>query len=136
MARFKTTVSGAAPLRIQLSTSSTCPAEVVEVSAGGENTSGSASYPTLSRPSTPGSGTGVVLPLDPGSSSTCTAVTTFTVAPTTPSVSSGSFNLPLRMFWLFPPGMGLIVPILSHVLLFADATAGHTWSGELTWREG
>lgn len=62
-------------------------------------------------------------------------LSTYSVAPSTPSVGVGTFNLPLRIKWAATPNDAFIVPISSAALLYANAAGGHTWSGEIVWEE-
>lgn len=136
MARFKASRSLQTPLRIQLGTTSSGYIEVVGVISEGENSKGIASRPVLSRPSTPGKGTGVAQKLDPRSPAAMTAVVTnFNVAPSYPSVDIGSFNLPQRVEWRATQGNGCIVGPSDYVLFYAFASNGHTMTGEIEWEE-
>jgi hypothetical protein len=134
--RYKGGISGASPLEIQLSADATHPLYVVGFSAMGENASGSASKPVLTRPSSPGVGTGSALPLSPSSpTASGSLVTSFSSPPSLPSVNVGAFNLPLRLRWMASPGQEVVLGVSGSLLLYAYASGGHTWSGELLWEE-
>lgn len=136
MLRFKGGVSGASPLQIQLGTSALTPAYVVGFSAQGENSSGSASRPVLTRPSTPGTGSGSSISFSSSAApAQSTIITSFSGAPSIPSVSLGTFNLPLRLRWAAMGDGAFIVGVSSYALLYANAAGGHTWSGELIFEE-
>jgi hypothetical protein len=135
LARFVVKKSLATPLRIQLGTSAEGNAEIVRVVACGEKVVGSASRPVLSRPSTPGKGTGQIRSLNGISVPTSTAITTFSSAPSYPLVVIGSFNLPIVVDHLFPYNGGIVLASSSYVLLYAYSAGGHTWTGALEWEE-
>lgn len=135
MARFRIGTSAAAPLRIQLGTSSVL-AEVTAFIACGDNSSGSASRPVFTRPSTPGSGTGTTICISGiGISSQTAGITSFSVAPSVPAVTTVSMNLPIRIMTRMEKGRGIIIPANSYGLLYADAQGGHTWTGEVEFEE-
>ena len=138
--RYVGSVAGAAPLRMQLGTLSTSVARVVGITACGESAAGAASRPFLVRPLTPGLGLSAsVGKLSPGSSDpVSTLINTFSSAPSTPSVPSLSFNLPVRVVWTAPTDQGVLVGgqgVADYVLLYANAADEHTWTGSLTWEE-
>lgn len=133
MASFKIGISGASPLRIQLTASDII--EVVHFMAAGENSSGTASRPTMSYPSTPGVGTGTILPLDGHSVSTSDGVTNFTSAPSVPLVNNISGNLPFRISTRVPRGHGFIIIPSSVGLYYAASGSGHLWTGSLEFEE-
>lgn len=144
MARFEGSTSGAAPLQLQLSTPATGAGSIVVIvglRAAGENASGSASHPVVTRPSSIGTGTAQtaqVRSVPATSSPGATFLSSYTSAPSTPSPAKGAFNLPMRRRWEAAPGDGLVVGgqgVAAALLLFADATGGHTWNGSITWEE-
>ena len=144
MARFEGMTSGAAPLQLQLSTTASGAGSVALVTAlraEGETASGSASHPCVYRPSTIGTGSGTTPEVHstPGTASaSCTFLRTFSGAPSSPSLSSGAFNLPLRVAWKAPPEEALVVGgqgAVVALVLYALASAGHTWSGSMVWEE-
>lgn len=133
--KYKASVAGAAPLQIQL-TATSIPIFVTGFYACGESGSGSASRPVLSRPSTPGTGSGTAIPLSVSApAATATVITLFSTGPTLPVVNSGAFNLPMRVVWNAAPKQEFVLGLAGSGLLYADASAGHTWSGELCWEE-
>lgn len=136
MASYRLGVAGAAPLRIQLGTAAMRVAEVHRLTASGENATGTASRPTLSRPAVPGTGTaGTIVSLDGHSTPTSTGITSFSGAPSTPSVTTGNFNLPVQIDFILPPGRGIVVLPSSFILWYASASGGHTWQGEIEFEE-
>jgi hypothetical protein len=135
MPLFRGGISGAAPLQIQLGTTSTGWALIRETYACGENALGSASRPTLSRPSVPGVGTGASQSTDGRFTAQSSIVTAFSSAPSTPSVSSGTFNLPIRETWHAPPGGAFVVGASGFALFYAAAAGGHTWTGNIVFEE-
>lgn len=138
MARYEARVANIAPLRIQVGTSDN-PIQILAVSAKGLGTTGQVSRPCLSRPSTPGKGTGKVLahvprPPEPSFATTgVSVITTFTAAPSYPLVAVGSFNLPLFIEWRVPTGSGMFVPNDDFALLYAFAAGGAKWNGSMEW---
>jgi hypothetical protein len=136
MALYRGVVTSASPLLIQIGTGAAT-ALLTEFSAQGENALGAASRPTLSRPSAPGIGTGTVPQVvnhwafPPVS----TITTTFSDLPSLPSPSSGAFNLPIKVRWVAPPSQAFVVYPSGYALLFAVATGGHLWSGEIGFDE-
>lgn len=135
-AKYRGSVSGAAPLEIQLTASANHPVYVTGFFACGENASGSASKPVLTRPSTPGTGTGTAVALSQSTpAATATLVTSFSGAPSLPAVNVGAFNLPIRLRWTASPGQEFVLGVGGSGLLYAYASGGHTWSGELHWEE-
>lgn len=144
MARFEGMASGAAPLQLQLSTTATgagSVALVVGLRAEGENALGSASHPVVYRPSTVGTGTGVtaeVRSMPATAANACTFLTTYSGAPSTPTLTSGSWNLPMRVSWVAPPTEAIVVGnqgAIAALGLYALASGGHTWSGAMVWEE-
>lgn len=145
MARFEGMTSGAAPLQLQLSTTATgagSVALVVGLKAEGENATGSASHPVVTRPAVIGAGTPATADVRSSPSSAglnaCTFLNTFSSAPSTPSVSSGAFNLPHRVSWMADPKEAIVVGgqgAIAALLLYATASAGHLWSGAIVWEE-
>lgn len=134
--KYKGNVSGVAPLEIQLTAPSTGPVYITGFMVCGENALGSASKPVLTRPSVPGSGSGTPIPLSTSApTATAVLVTSFSGAPSLPTVNVGAFNLPLRICWSAPPRGEFILPASGSGLLYAYAGGGHTWIGELTWEE-
>lgn len=134
--KYKGSVSGAAPLEIQLTASSTYPVFLTGFFVCGENASGSASRPILTRPSVPGTGTGTAVAISPSSpDASAILVTSFSGAPSLPSVNVGAFNLPLRLRWAAGFGQEFVIGVDGSALLYAYAGSGHTWSGEITWEE-
>lgn len=142
--RFEGGAQGAAPLQVQLSTSASgagSVAHVVGYRANGETTTGSASRPILSRPSTIGTGSSVSADLRSipvGASPACTLITSFSGSPSVPGVTEGTFNLPIRISWLGNPEDAIVVGsqgAAAALLLYATASGGHTWSGVLVWEE-
>jgi hypothetical protein len=135
LSQFRGFVSSVAPLLIQIGSGSTT-ALITEFSAQGENFVGAASRPTLSRPSTPGVGTGTALALDPAHPAAAAAiVTNFSTLPSLPTPTSGAFNLPIRMRWVAPPRQAFVVQPSAYALLYAVGSGGHLWSGEISWVE-
>lgn len=136
MALFKIGARAAGPLKIQLGTPATIIAEVRGIVAGGDNATGAASRPLLTRPSTAGTGTGTIVPIDsPVAVSGCTGITSFVTSPPAPTSSASSANLPIRVNIQMPRGNGFVVGVSSYAYLFANATGGHTWTGELIFEE-
>lgn len=133
-ARFSASLSAAAPFQIQLTAPSGRRISLLQVLISGDNSSGSASWPVISRPSTPGSGTGTGLPLDGTGSPASTVVTSFAVSPSTPTAPTGSFNLPYTHRKTFAPGM-VVVEGGESILVYAAASGGQTLSGSIIWEE-
>ena len=137
MASFRANVSGAAPLRIQLTAPAGETVRIRAFTAGGDNTAGNAGRPVLFRPSSPGTGTGTGLAIDgTGVSPTSTVVTSFSVVPTDPTANVGAFNLPMEVHVRFPIAEAPMLEAGGTLVLYAGASGGHTWSGELEWEEG
>lgn len=137
MARFKASAA-AATLQLQLSTSALTPAEVVGYSAYGQTTTGSTTRPAFTRPVTGGTPSEVsrANSLTPSTNPQTGAYATFSVAPSTPTgLSSGSYNLPLNLRWEAARSRGIIIPVSAFGLLYAAATGGHSWLGEVIWEE-
>lgn len=130
---FKTIVSGQAPLRIQLTAAGRC--KIIAVNLSCEGLTGNVSLPSLSRPSTVGTGTGAAEAVDGFSTPASTVITSFSSAPTLPSTGTGAYNIPWNTSWLFRPDLQPEVLPGGSILLYANATAGLTLSGELTWGE-
>src|SRR5260221_11717031 len=129
MALYKGGVSSAAPLRIQLSTSSTVCAFVKQVSAFGETSSGSASRPVLFSASSAGIGSGIAQPLDgAGEVAATSVITSFSTPPSDPSVSTFSSKLPMSLFIIYPRRSEVVVLPSGHLNLYASATGGHSWT--------
>lgn len=142
--RFEGGAAGQAPLRVQLSTTATgagSVAIVVGYRATGESTTGSASRPLLSRPSTLGVGTTAgsdIRSIPSGATPSCNLLTSYSSAPTVPPSTEGTFNLPVRISWLCNPEDGIVVGsqgAVAAILLFASASGGHLWTGSLVWEE-
>lgn len=135
--KYKGGVSGAAPLQMQITAHVSNPIRVVGFFVCGENSSGSASKPVLTRPSSPGSGTQVTAEkLSPSAPvSGAYLATSFSSPPSLPSVNVGAFNLPLRIRWTAALGQEFVVAQQKDVLLYAYASGGHTWTGEIIWEE-
>lgn len=137
MASFKANVSGVAPLRIQLTAPSSRSIRIMGFTAVGENGNGNAGRPVLSRPVTPGTGTGASVAMDgTGVAAASTVVTSFSITPTDPTSTTGAFNLPIAVHVRFGQDDAPIVPPGQTILLYAGANSGHTWMGELEWEEG
>lgn len=128
-----------APLRLQLRVPSGQTARLYSILAAGDNATGQASRPSLSRPGTLGSGNSILVhPTQNVGVSRCTLSDTFSVAPSLPSLNIGSYALPIIARWEAPRGGGIICGTQNMdagLLLFSNATAGHTWSARLTWEE-
>lgn len=135
MALYKAARSGAAPLLIEVRNTSSGMVEVLGMSAAGESTSGSASRPVLYRPSSGGSGSGSAVCLSGSTTAASTVITSFTANPSLPAVTSGSFNLPIRVRWVSTPGNGMILDLSASVVLYAVGNSGHTWNGEILFEE-
>lgn len=136
MSTYRATALSQAPLLIQLGTDPSTIAWVTEFFVSGLGSSGSASHPVLSRPSVPGTGTPVgASPLDRGSASGSNYITSFSVNPSLPSVTSGSFNLPIRRRWTVPLSQAFVVLPSSYLLLYQNCTGGYQADGEITWEE-
>lgn len=134
--KYKGSVSGAAPLEIQLTASSSHPVFLTGFFVCGENASGSASKPALTRPSIPGTGSGTAVAISPSSpAASATLITSFSGAPSLPAVNVGAFNLPIRLRWTAGFGQEFVIGVGSSGLLYAAAGGGHSWSGEITWEE-
>lgn len=136
MARFKISARSKTPLRVQLATPANVIASVQGIGAYGENAVGRASRPVITRPSTAGKGKGVILSTDnSGITSQLSGITIFSTAPSYPQVNIGSFNLPMSIYVTLAPGGGIIMLPSSFLLLYAFASGGHLWSGELEFEE-
>lgn len=140
MARFSGTVANAAPLIIQVraattGTGSYCSLFAIKVA--GQSSSGSASRPTLFRPATPGTGTGQTPELRSRVPATAgaTLLTSFTANPSLPTVNLGSFNLPIRVGWMMSPRDGVVFANNGAVVLYQNASGGHTIEGSVSWEE-
>lgn len=134
--KYKGSVSAAAPLEIQLTASSSHPVYITGFFACGENALGSASKPVLTRPSTPGTGSGTAVALSVSApAATASVITSFSGGPSLPAVNVGAFNLPLRLRWHATLGQEFVLGVSGTGLLYAYASGGHTWTGELLWEE-
>ena len=133
---FRATVGGASPLRIQLTAPAGVSLKVLGFAAEGMNTTGAGSRPVLTRPSVAGTGSGVAVPLDGHSVAQATVVTSFATPPTDPAVTSGSWDLPLavRRRWTLVEAPTVLPG--GSIMLYAAASGGHNWSGEIEWEEG
>lgn len=137
MARFIATRHGVAPLIIQLGTPSSITAQITKIEAAGENFAGKASHPIYFVPSTPGKGTGLAQPVNgiKATPAQCSVITNFTANPVFPTVTVGSFNLPIRVSYRFPQGQGLYLPPSTFGVLYQGASSGQLCSGSLEWEE-
>lgn len=143
MALYKGATHRASPLRIQLTAPSTAAVYVVSYSAFGENSAGASSRPILTRPSVPGQGSGVAIPMRfPGPENgrrdpiaQATLITLFKNAPSVPRVNVGSYLLPISVQWSAPRGQEVVVGHGESILLYALTNGDHTWSGEIQWEE-
>jgi len=135
--------SGQAPLIFQLATK-TLPSDpktllLFEINASGENISGSASFPVISRPAVSGvaSSTLPVVSLNHSGAilSQAAPAVAFSSPPTLPPVSSGPFYLPIIFDIRLPEGSECIVQTSNVLLLYAAASGGHTWTAGMTWEE-
>lgn len=139
MPAFKGGTSLQAPLRLQLRVPSGRTARLYSIYASGDNTLGQASRPALTRPGTLGGGNSLTTyPLTGVTASLCTLSDQFSVAPSLPSLNIGSFALPIEITWECPPGGGVVAGtqgLDSGLLLFSNATSGHTWSAHFLWEE-
>lgn len=133
MGLFSAAVSGATPLKIQLTPAATRSALVVEAFACGETNAGTASRPVLVRPPTAGTGSGTATPRYPGDVSTSSVVTSFVTSPSLPLLTTLT-KLPIRFHYVAPKVGGLVVSG-SVALLFYAAAVGHAWTGDLVWEE-
>lgn len=141
-ARFAGSESLQAPLRLQLLAPASTGAIgiLVGIRAVGDNSLGSASRPVVTRPSTIGVGNNSP-PEIRGSASTvprCTFLTAYSTAPFTPILTTGSYNLPIEVSWQVDTEEGIVVGgqgVDTALLLFAAASGGHTWTGEMVWEE-
>lgn len=156
MARFIASVTGQAPLQIQLgarviSGSSqvdfTTPLIVLEVSAFGDadaNSPAQLSRPVFLRPTTPGYVTDENL-VRRGTPQTATGtlnrpitsragwLDTFSVAPSTPVVVSGNFKPPNSFRYVMPKEHGIVVQ--DFFVLYAQALDDASWQAQIIWEE-
>jgi hypothetical protein len=137
---FEGGVSEASPLLIQLLTPPDKMAKVREWYACGNNATGGASRPILYRPSVPGNIAGIHPPpvLSHSGVSTpnvCAFNTFFVTPPATPPVSISNFLLPIRVKWMAGRDQEYLVGFGEAVVLYAQATAGHSWSARFVWEE-
>lgn len=149
MALYKGATFGVAPLRVQVTAPDESPIYVVGYSAAGETAYGATSRPILTRPSSPGEGTGVAVSMSPDAPpafpspeglpaspvSASTVVTRFSKAPSVPVVNVGCYNVPLVIRWEVPLRDAFVVKAGGTVLLYALTNGGHTWNGEVLWEE-
>lgn len=133
---FRASVGGAAPLRIQLTAPAGLSLRVLGFAAEGLNTNGTASRPIMFVPSTAGSGTGTALPSDGHSISQAVVVTNFSIPSSNPSVTASVANLPIQIRRRWDRVQAPIVPPGGSIVLYAAASGGHNWSGEIEWEEG
>lgn len=139
--RFRVSVTKQAPLRIQLQPASGRFLEVLAADVGGDTKLGSASRPVLYYPSTIGIGARLV-PVClgwPRNTSTATAITVFSTAPSYPVMTVWPGGLPYTARIEFPRRRGIMVGGSdSAIMLFAatpsDSTL-HTLSGGIEWEE-
>jgi len=138
VAVFRGGTQGQAPLRLQLSAPVGTIGRVQEIWCEGENSSGSASRPHVSRPSTIGVGAAIPVTGIGGTWRTpsCTLTDTFSVGPSLPAVVSGPLSLPIVVQSVFSTpilvgGQG----VLGALLVYADASGGHTWTASIRWEE-
>lgn len=141
-ARFVAASAGAAPFIIQVETArADSMLRVYRFELSGDNSSGSITRPALYRPATAGTGLGnVARPLAVQSgAATCPAYNSFSANPTIPSLATLSAKLPKTVEWVASPGGELLVvgngSTTGKVVLYAGASGGHTWSGEINWEE-
>ena len=96
--------------------------------------------PVFSRPSTIGTGSGSTAEIrsfPEGYTNACTVLSAFSVPPSVPALSTGSFNLPMHQRWKAVNTADMIVVCAGGaLLLYANAAGGHTWTGSITFEEG
>lgn len=140
-ARFVAATEGAAPLILQVeSPSTTSLLRVYRFEASGNSSTGTASRPALYRPSSKGTGiSNIAASLTSIATPTASAYASFSVNPTLPGLTTFSSNLPMRIEWIASHGAELIAagtPVgVGCVVLYAGASGGHTWRGEINWEE-
>lgn len=140
-ARFVAATEGAAPLILQVeSPSTTSLLRVYRFEASGNSSAGTASRPALYRPSSKGTGiSNIAASLTATISPTASAYSSFSVNPTLPGLTAYSSNLPMRVEWIAAPGRELLAvgspSGVGCVVLYANASGGHTWRGEINWEE-
>ena len=137
---YAAVAEGQAPLRLQVKAPAGTTAVLVGLKATGDNAVGTASRPSLSRPSTIGTGTDQTLEKRGYTTRTptCTYLAAFSGAPSTPSLSSGAYNLPIHVQWSANSEEGIVVGTGGAdgaLLLYQVASGGHTISGELVIEE-
>lgn len=138
---YESGVTGASPLLIQLATPFNSGYAIVrEWSAFGDNATGAGSRPVFFRPGTPGSSAGIIEPpisTRDGFTQThyCTFSTTFVTPPSLPTVNVSNFLLPMRVRVVYPENGGFVLTNNDAVVLYAAASAGHSWTGRLVWEE-
>lgn len=137
---FAAVAEAQAPLRLQVKAPSGVVGILVELRASGDTSLGTASRPALSRPSIIGTGTDQT-PLQRGrasASARCSWLASFSGAPSTPTLLSGAYNLPIHVHWMANSDEGVVFGgggADGALLLYAVGGGGHTWSGELVWEE-
>lgn len=141
MPRFSGGAFNQAPLQIQVKATASGAGSyltVFGIKAEGETATGSASRPILYRPGTAGTGTPQtpqVRGANPSAVSSAELLTSFTSAPSTPSVTSGTFNLPIRVSWMTKPSLGVVAARGGALCLYQNASGGYTVSGSIFFEE-
>jgi hypothetical protein len=128
-----------APLRLQLRVPAGQTARLYSIYAAGDSSTGQGSRPALTRPGTLGVGNSLpTFPLYVATPSRCVLSDAFSVAPSLPSLNIGPFALPIIVNWEAPKGGGIQVGgqgANTGLLLFSNATGGHSWTASFTWEE-
>lgn len=136
MASFRYQCSGQAPLKVQLGAATGITGTVREVAFYGENTTGVGYEPTVYRPSTIGTGSNIFQQsLDLGVTASLPIIISFSGAPSAANTTPALPSLPGFVQIAFPSNAGLVVGYGGALVLYANATGGHTWAAELHWEE-
>lgn len=139
MIRFIGTVANAAPLLIQVASGAGSTSVCFGVEVAGQSSTGTASRPVLWRPSTLGTGTAQTPEArgqgSVGAVSTATLLTAFGTSPSLPVVSTGAFNLPIKVSWLVDPSDGIVFALGGAVAFYQNAAGGHQINGSITWED-
>lgn len=139
MIRFIGTAANQAPLLIQVTSGAGSTSVCFGIEVAGQSSTGTASRPVLWRPSTLGTGT-AQLPESRGegsfgATSSATLLTAFGTSPSLPVVSTGAFNLPMKISWLVDPSDGVVFALGGAVALYQNAAGGHQINGSVTWED-
>jgi len=154
MGRFCLSSFGQSPLTIQLGTSATGMAEILEWTVSTEREVGATSLPKFYRPSLPATGESTTFSVSnlsgKNTPSQLQVLTKFKTFPSVPNVGPTTLAYPISLTQSFAPGFGIILEPASYLILYArtdytaemgvlaaysDTTGAQSWTANVVWEE-